>query len=564
MFLFVPECCFSQVLTTPFERSRGKNCATYEECISFYKILDSLSADLWMEEAGPTDAGIPLHVVYYQQGGRSAKLQGNTLKILINNSIHPGEPDGTDACMMLLRDILTKKISIPANVRLAVIPVYNIGGALNRNHFSRVNQQGPQAYGFRGNAQNLDLNRDFIKNDSREAKAFIRLFQQFKPAIFIDNHVSDGADYQHTMTLMSTQYDKLGGQTGRLMRQTLDPAIYKEMEGKGWPLIPYVAWEQGNPRNGWSAFYDPPRYSSGYAALFHTIAYVPETHMLKPFSERVKSTYDLMSAIIGQTAKKTEEILSAQISDAQHMQEKVTLPLRWIADTTKPTYYTFLGYQPGTKTSAVTGLPRLFYDHKKPFTARVPIYDHYLPDQMVAIPRAYLIPQGWHRVIDLLELQDIKFTPLLRDTFITVSAYHIQDYKTLPKAYESHYKHFAVTVRRQQEKVKFRKGDLLINTAQPGRRFLIETLEPTGDDSYFAWNFFDAILQQKEGYSDYRWEDIAAEWLTRKPELQKALETKKEVDTSFAKDAAAQLRFVYEHSPYYEPEHLRYPVFRID
>ena len=185
--------------------------------------------------------------------------------------------------MMLARDLVNGKISFPANVAVAIIPVYNIGGCLNRNSHSRVNQNGPVEYGFRGNSQNLDLNRDFTKCDSREARSFASIFQLLKPDIFIDNHVSDGADYQHTMTLITTQYNKLGGNLGQWLKKTFEPALYKSMTDKGWDMVPYVDFEATDLNKGMQMFYDPPRYSSGYAALFNTLAFVPETHMLKPF-----------------------------------------------------------------------------------------------------------------------------------------------------------------------------------------------------------------------------------------------------------------------------------------
>jgi hypothetical protein len=553
----------AQSLQTPFEKSSGKRCATYDECIRFFRTLDAESEDIHIEEAGPTDAGLPLHVVYYEQSGNNAS-SNNRLTILINNSIHPGEPDGTDACMLLFRDIATGKIKVPERIRLAVIPVYNIGGALNRGGFSRVNQNGPETYGFRGNAQNLDLNRDFTKCDSREAQSFARIFQQLQPDIFIDNHVSDGADYQHTMTLLSTQYDKLGGETGRLMRRVLDPAIYQSMERQGWPIVPYVVWEEGDPRRGWTAFYDPPRFSAGYAALFHTIAYTPETHMLKPFRQRVESTYALMNTIIEQSGLHAAVIKAARKKDASAGERVQELPLLWVPDTTAASYYTFRGYEPAYRKSAVTGQQRLYYDRSKPFTATVPIYDHYLPKKFISVPSAYIMPQGWHKVADLLALHGVQIKTLLRDTPITVTAYRIDDYKTLPRAYEGHYKHSDIIVSTRKQKIYFRKGDYLIATAQPTRRLITELLEPAGEDSYFAWNFFDAVLQQKEGYSDYRWEDLAAVFLKEHPEIRKELKQKKLVDAAFAVDAGAQLQFIYQRSPWYEAEHLRYPVFRVE
>lgn len=286
--------------------------------------------------------------------------------------------------------------------------------------------------------------------------------------------------------------------------------------------------------------------------------------MLKPFPQRVESTYDLMRIIISESAKRSNEIKQARAAELKSVLQATTMPLLWKPDTTRVTMYCFLGYEPLHKKSMVTGMTRLYYDRSKPFEADIPVHMNYNPALSVNVPEAYIIPQGWHKVIERLQAQQVEMEPLRKDTVMKVTAYHIGEYKTLPKAYEGHYKHYEISVTPSVQKIRFRKGDYKITTAQPARRFIVEMLEPTGDDSYFAWNFFDAILQQKEGYSDYRWEDIAASFLKKRPDVRKALDEKKKADPAFAKDAPAQLKFVYQHSPWYEPEHLRYPVFRIE
>src|SRR5882757_5158712 len=200
-----------------FENTNGLESATYFESIDWYKNLDKKSPLVLVKEMGMSDAGYPLHLVLVSNDGKFDAVQWhkqNKAVILINNGIHPGEPDGIDASMMLVRDIVLGKLQLPNNVALAFIPVYNIGGSLNRGSYSRANQNGPKEYGFRGNAQNLDLNRDFTKCDSKDAKSFTQIFHLLDPDILIDNHVRDGADYQHTMTLLASQYDKLGADLG--------------------------------------------------------------------------------------------------------------------------------------------------------------------------------------------------------------------------------------------------------------------------------------------------------------------------------------------------------------
>ena len=286
---------------SPFEKTGGKESATYFEAIDWYKELGKQSPIIKVTTAGNTDAGYPLNLVLVSNDKNFDSKQWHLkhkVVILINNGIHPGEPDGIDASMLLVRDIINQKITLPNNVVLAIIPVYNIGGCLNRGALSRVNQNGPLQYGFRGNSQNLDLNRDFTKCDSKEARSFTTLFHALDPDILIDNHVSDGADYQHTMTLITTQYDKLGANLGTWLRQSFEPQLYQSMAKKNWDMTPYVNFETASPDNGMEMFYDPPRYSSGYAALFGTISFMPETHMLKPFADRVMATYNLLQTMI--------------------------------------------------------------------------------------------------------------------------------------------------------------------------------------------------------------------------------------------------------------------------
>lgn len=554
-----------QSLITPFEKSNGKQTATYFECIRYYEMLDKQFQSISIKTFNTTDAGYPLHLVLFSEDKTFdiAQWQKNKVIILINNGIHPGEPDGIDASMMLLRDLASGKIAAPKNVALGFIAVYNIGGTLNRNSFSRINQQGPESYGFRGNAQNLDLNRDFTKNDSRNAKAFAAIFHYLKPHIFMDNHVSNGADYQHTMTLLSTQHNKLGGGAGDFLHNKLEPALYKNMQEKNWPLIPYVNFEDGNPDKGWAAFYDPPRYSSGYTSLFQTIGFVPETHMLKPFVERVKSTYALMQAMIEESSKQAKQIINTKKESEDAVLKQTQFALTWTVDSSRFDMINFKGYETATKTSEVTGLPRLFYNHTKPFEKQVKFYNYYKEANIITAPKTYIIPQGWHNVTDLLKLNNVSMQRLTKDTIIQVEAYRIEDYKSLPRPYEKHHKNYDVVTSKKQQPIQFLKGDCIINCNQPAKRYIIEMLEPTGDDSFFAWNFFDAILQQKEGYSDYRWEDIAGEYLLKHPDLKQQLEEKKKADPNLAASASAQLNFVYKNSPYYEPAHLRYPVYRL-
>jgi hypothetical protein len=554
-------------LKTLFEISEGKQTPTYPRIIDWWKKLDAMTPQVRMETRGSTDAGFPLHVVVVSSDGKtdwsSIKKAGKRI-ILINNGIHPGEPDGIDASMLLARDIVTRKIDLPAHVVLAIIPVYNIGGALNRSAFYRVDQNGPEAFGSRGNSQNLDLNRDFIKNDSRESLSFVRLFRDIDPDVFIDNHVSNGADYQHVMTLLTTQYDKLGGVMGAYLRTKFEPAIYARMKDKGYDLVPYVNSWGDKPEGGWPMYWDGPRYSSGYAALWQCFSFVPETHMLKPYPERVMATLALMQSFIAFTTQHAGEIKSIRDQMRAAVRSSTELPLNWLVDKTRSDTFLFKGYQAGYKPSEVSGMDRLYYDRTKPFEKPVPIQTHFRADRAITKPKFYVIPQGWHRVVDRLEANRVQMSKLLRDTVMDCEVYRIVDYKSSAKPYEGHHLNTEVKVETMRQSISFRKGDWLIPTGQIADRFLMEVLEPQAEDSYFTWNFFDPILGQKEGYSAYAFEDIAANYLKSDTILQRKLAEKKAQDPAFAQSGRAQLDFIYRNSPWAEPGFMRYPVFRID
>ena len=523
---------------TVFEKSNGLETATYQETITFYKQLAEVYTEITIDSIGSTDSGKPLHYISLNPKTESKE----NISLLINNGIHPGESDGIDATMMLFRDIAQGKIEAPKNTKLVTIPIYNVGGSLNRNTATRTNQNGPKSYGFRGNARNYDLNRDFIKCDTKNAKSFTQLFHLIKPDLFIDNHVSNGADYQYTLTHLFTQHNKLGGQQGAYLQNTLMPTLEEKLQQKDWDIIPYVNVFNKVPENGFTQFMDSPRYSTGYTTLFNTLGMMVETHMLKPYKQRVLGTYELMKSMIEISETDYLEIADLKQKQSQDFKTKKTYALDWQIDTTKTTTLHFKGFEGEFIPSKITGQNRLKFDTKKPFTKPVTYNNHFKPKLEIAIPKAYIIPKGWHNVVSLLKLNNIKLKPLKKDSTITVEAYKIETYNTRKSPYEGHYQHYNTTISTSNKTITFLKGDYIVNSNQAGIRYLLETLEPQAPDSFFNWNFFDTILQQKEGFSPYVWEDKALELLKKNPELKAEFESKKVTDVNFSKKLVCTIR----------------------
>lgn len=573
LFIFLNSCNQNEKakkkdFTTLFEKSNGTETPEYNEVISFYKNLANSYNEISLFEVGKTDSGKPLHlVVFNNDGDIDLKSLKNSTKnrILINNGIHPGESDGIDASMMLLRDVVQndslKKMYM--NSLICVIPIYNIGGALNRNSHSRANQNGPKEYGFRGNARNFDLNRDFIKQDTKNAAAFATIFHSVNPDIFIDNHVSNGADYQYAITHLFTQHNKLGGSLGVFLEKEMRPYIEKSLAKKQIPITPYVNVWGSTPEKGWTQFFDSPRYSTGYTTLFNTLGLMVETHMLKPYKIRVEQTYELLLSTLDFSEKKSSKIKELRKKNTRELLTKKTYPIAFKANKSNPTSLLFKGYEGSYIKSEVTNGKRLFYDKSKPYTKKITYYNNFNAIKEITIPKAYILQKGWHKVTERLRNNGIVYTHFKHDTILTLETQHIANFNTRKSAYEGHYLHYNTTVKKAIKTVKFRKGDIYISTQQKGIRYIIETLEAEATDSFFNWNFFDTILQQKEGFSSYVFEDIAEQFLKENPTTKKELDEKIKADESFAKNPYAQLYFVYKKTKHYEQAHLKLPIYKI-
>ncbi len=320
--------------TTLFETSKGTETPEYKDVISYYTKLSEEYSQISLFTFGQTDAGKPLHLVTFNREGiyNIDEINNSTKnRILINNGIHPGESDGIDASMLLLRDIVQNDSLIEKykNSIICVIPVYNVGGSLNRNSHTRANQNGPLEYGFRGNARNYDLNRDFIKQDTKNAATFAEIFHAVNPDVFIDNHVSNGADYQYAITHLFTQHNKLGGNLGSFLQNQMRPELEASLKEKNINITPYVNVWGTTPEAGFSQFFDSPRYSTGYTTLFHTLGLMVETHMLKPYKTRVEQTYELLFSAFDFTEENSEVIKDLRTKATEEVLAKKTYPIHY-------------------------------------------------------------------------------------------------------------------------------------------------------------------------------------------------------------------------------------------
>lgn len=537
----------------------------YDELIEIYRDLDAQHDEIELYEMGPSDFGLPIYVVVINGAGDSTatfeKARANTT-LLINNAIHPGEPDGINACLIWIDEWIEKgkPTDIPV---VAIIPAYNVGGMMNRSGTSRANQDGPEEYGFRGNAQNLDLNRDFIKMDSKNMFTFAKIYHALNPDVFIDTHVSNGADYQYTMTYIASVKERMAPSLAYLMHDEMIPSLKESSSEKGFDLTPYVHTRKSVPEDGIEVFNDLPRYAMGYAALFNAISFTTETHMLKPFPQRVEATYVFLCSTISWMREHTEAIELAR-KEAFEWDANLNYFLYNYTLTNDSTDLLFKGFEHSYPTSQVTGESRLKYHRDRPFEKNVPYFNKYEAKDSIKIPPYIYLGGQATEVIERLQANHIEYKIMEEEDHVYVGKHQLISFESGNSPYEGHYLHRNVKFALQPGYQVFKKGDVVIPMSQQNRRFIMSVFTPDAPDSYFAWNYFDSYVQQKEYFSPYVFEDVAAKMLENDDHLKKEFEIKKETDKEFRESTWMQLYFLYQRSPFYEPTHNILPVAFIE
>ena len=402
-----------------------------------------------------------------------------------------------------------------------------------------------------------------MKVDSRSTASLINIIQSWNPDVFVDTHVSDGANYPYSISLISTQHNKMDNAAGEFISKKLTPKLFEKMKDKNDEMIPYVepVAPYEIPDSGIQAFLETPRFLSGYVSLNNTFSFIIESHMLKPFSRRVKSTHNLLVSFVELCDEFSEKIINVREVAKNEMLQNKYFRFNWKCNFTKKELLNFNGYEAAYKPSEVTGNMRLYYDQNKTYKKDIPFFNQYYAADSIAIPKYFYIPQAWDAVIKLLDINHVSFNRINMDSLTHVQATYITGYKTTDSPYEGHYLHSDVKTRTQNRIINVSKGDYLIPLPQKNMKYALEALTPASNDSYFCWGFFDSFLQQKEWFSSYVFEDIAADIL-KKDSLLKIDFEKWKLENPDKSDYE-KLNFIYQRSPNFERTFMRYPVFSI-
>jgi hypothetical protein len=550
----------------------GNTTPTYEDLITHLKSVDRAHKEIRMYNMGGSDFGQPIYLCVvngHKDSLKTFEKARSSTTILINNAIHPGEPDGINACLIWLDQWIRAGKPLKSHDGrdlpvIAFIPAYNVGGMYNRSSSSRANQNGPEQYGFRGSAKNLDLNRDFTKMDAVNTFTFAKIYQALNPDVFIDNHVSNGADYPYTLTYISSMKERLAPSIREITYKHCIPTLKDYCQIGNFELFPYVELKGETPDEGIVSFNDLPRYAMGYASLFHSVSFTVETHMLKPFPERVKATLQFMNAIIAYTIGNAALIEKARKDAIQWSQDQTYFRFNYQMNQETSDSIRFKGYKAVYPIHPVTGLAQLEYDRKQPYEKYIPYYHQYLPKDSVACPKYYIVGAQETKVIACLRANGVIFETLQKFENRDLTCQFVKSYKAPTRPYEGHFKLSEIETATSVQSILLKPGDVLIPTQQDRASFIHAVLQPRAEDSYLTWNFFDSYLQQKEYFSSYVFKDQIETILKNDPKLNKAYEEKKALDIKFAQSEWDQLFYIYQRSPYFEPTFMRLPVYELN
>ncbi len=555
---------------TYFEKSNYLSTPNYNETIKYFKALERNSPFIKLIPFGKTAQERTLYicVVSKEKAFTPAKAKKiNKPIILIQNGIHSGEIEGKDASMILLREILItkEKFNLIDNVTLLIIPVFNADGHERRSPFNRINQNGPTEMGWRTTAQNYNLNRDYMKSDSPEIQSWLKLFNQWLPDFFVDSHTTDGADYQYTITYGIEKYRNLPPKTAQFVKEKFIPFNNKRTEDKGFLIAPYVSYKGRNFESGIVDYSATPRFSTGYTAVQNRIGLLIETHMLKPYKDRVFATKAMFENVIEFCSQYKNELIKLNQEGDRFVVEhyfinKNYFPLSFdVSEKSKP--FLYKGIEAKEEDSWITGKKVIRYTGK-PFEKIIPFYDDNFVKDSVKVPIGYIIPVEYKEIVNRIKLHGIEVKRLNEEKNFIVEKYKFNNVKFSTSSFENH---FQPTYDYEifRDTIKSKKGDYFIRTNQRTLGVIVHLLEPKGPDSFLRWGFFNSIFEPKEYFEEYSMEPIAQKMVVDNPKLKEEFENYVNSDPKIKENPRRRLNFFYERSPYFDNQLNIYPILRV-
>lgn len=569
---------------TPAERSDYRTTPRYDETMAYVRrVAAAVPRQVKVEVFGKTGEGRDLVDVVVSRDGvfdpRTLHRADRPI-LLIQNAIHAGEMDGKDSCLALLRDMVISKTQAPLLERavVVIIPIYNADGHERFGPYNRINQNGPEEMGWRVNANNLNLNRDYVKAEAPETRAWLKLWNRWLPDFFVDDHVTDGADYRYDVTFGLSAYAGNDPALNEWQQKTVAPYLEKAVAASGHVPGPFIFLvDDADPTKGIERYPSIPRFADGYTVLENRPGMLVEMHMLKDYKTRVTGNYEILRALLEVMNRDADTLVrlnreadAAVVAAGKRFEPGAKFPLR-TAPSKETELFLYHTFNYTRELSGVSGQLWIRYT-PEPLDINIPRPARLETTLAIAPPRAYIVPTQWSQVIGALEAHGLQLERTTRPWSAEVDTYRCTDLKWNEQSFEGHHVMFSpqfaarsfsghcTPVRGQ---LSFPAGSAVVPMDQRAAKVAMEWLEPEAPDSAVAWGYFDAAFEQKEFAEDYVVEKLARDMMAKDPKLREEFDQRLATDKQFAADPKARLAFFYQRSPWWDHELGLYPVGRL-
>lgn len=574
LLAFVPLAHAQAPLTTAAERSGFARTGRYDEVLALCDAFARAHADrVRCETFGTTPEGRPMKLLVATASGaftpQAARERGIPVT-LMQGGIHAGEIDGKDAGFLALRELLEGRVAKGALEKqvFLFVPVFNVDGHERFKAWNRPNQRGPEEMGWRTTAQNLNLNRDYMKADAPEMQAMLRLIDTWDPIVYVDLHVTDGAKFEHDVSIQVEPVNSGDAQLRAAGRALRSGTIARLAKQGSLPLPFYPSFVvNDDPASGFEDGVATPRFSHGYMPLRNRLGMLVETHSWRTYPERVRTTRNTILAVLEQVAREGRGWQSiARAADARAKGlggREVVLDYK-AADTART--IDFRGYAYTRTPSTVSGALMTRYDETKPQVWRVPLRDTIVPRTLATAPRAgYLVPPAWaERVAAKLDVHGVRYERLPAALeAVDVEAWRAGTMRFAADSVEGHQRP-TLDGAWARERHAVPAGALFVPIAQERSRIAMGLLEPNAPDALAGWGLFNTAFERKEYMEDYVAEEEAEKMLAADPQLHAAFERRVREVAAFGANPQARLEFFYRRHSAWDDRYGLYPVLRVD
>jgi len=513
------------------EMTRYQETSRYGDVRQFLDSLRKLGAPLAFGSIGKTTEGRQIPFVVASRPLVTSPTEAKRLArpiVYVQANIHAGEVEGKDALLALIRDLVfSPKSNVLDSIVLIAVPIYNADGneRFAAQSINRAEQNGPELVGTRANAQNLDLNRDYVKAEAPETRASLAMFNAWDPDVFVDLHTTDGSFHGYALTY-SPSLSPAAVFGGVYARDSLLPVLRERMRTRhNFEVFDYgnfLSDERGpvadsSVREAWATYDSRPRFGTNYFGIRGRVAILSEAYSHDSLARRIASTYAFVSEILSLVGERASSIksLSARAD---------SLPLAWgrspdsvqlvavrselIATPRSLDVLKEDIEKTGDSSLTQPGVPRGERRTGRYRAIRMPVYDRFISTLDRLPPAAYVIAPQDTAVVTLLRLHGIRVDRSDSAWVARGESFTIDSIITSPRTFQGHHE--------VELKGSWQRGlqalpprSFIVSTAQPRGVLSVYLLEPESDDGLATWNFFDRELRKGGRYPVTRIFDLS-------------------------------------------------------